>query len=104
MTASENSDAQRLSSPDLLDQSFLENRARLLDIAAFLDRLDRYSPTGDHLPDHRYRSLLQGLRLLADGEGDRARRLLTLLADATAEPLPQGAGIPPVSGAWRGER
>ena len=30
------------SSKEMLDLYFIENRARLLDIAAFLDRIDRY--------------------------------------------------------------
>jgi hypothetical protein len=76
-----------LTGPQVVDLYFMEHRAKLLDIAAFLDRLERASPppgTGDV----RVRALARAISLLIDGQGDRARRILELLSDHTTEPIP----------------
>jgi hypothetical protein len=76
-----------LTGPQVVDLYFMEHRAKLLDIAAFLDRLERAAPpTGTG--DVRVRALTRAIPLLIDGEGDRARRILELLSDHTAEPIP----------------
>jgi hypothetical protein len=76
---------------ELVDEYFIENRTRLLEIAAYLDRLDRTDPSlVDH--DYRVRAFRDALRLLdagADG-GDsqtRVERIQHLLSDPTTEPL-----------------
>jgi hypothetical protein len=66
-----------------LDLYFLEHRAKLLDIAAFLDRVERAS--GEE--DFRLRAFRETLALLTDGEPERARRVLEKLSDATTEPI-----------------
>jgi hypothetical protein len=78
----------------VVDLYFMEHRAKLLDIAAFLDRLDRAAadPTGrtgqkGH-DDVRVRALRRALPLLLDGQPDRVRRILELLSDHTVEPIP----------------
>ncbi|TWW09029.1 hypothetical protein E3A20_18440 [Planctomyces bekefii] len=68
-----------LSREQIVAQYFLEHRARLLDIAAFLDRLDRAA--GGGLPDFREQALLQALRLVADGGPQRTARVLNLFSD-----------------------
>ena len=76
-----------LTGPQVVDLYFMEHRAKLLDIAAFLDRLERAaSPAGTG--DVRVRALSRAIPLLIDGQGDRARRILELLSDHTAEPIP----------------
>ena len=76
-----------LTGPQVVDLYFMEHRAKLLDIAAFLDRLDRAAgPPGTS--DVRVRALLRAIPLLSDGRGDRARRILDLLSDHTTEPIP----------------
>ncbi len=76
-----------LTGPQVVDLYFMEHRAKLLDIAAFLDRLDRAGqPDGGG--DVRVRALRRAISLLVDGDGDRARRILELLSDHTAEPIP----------------
>jgi hypothetical protein len=76
-----------LTGPQVVDLYFMEHRAKLLDIAAFLDRLERATPpTGTG--DVRVRALARAIPLLIDGQGDRARRILELLSDHTAEPIP----------------
>ena len=78
----------------VVDLYFMEHRAKLLDIAAFLDRLDRAAadPTGPTGPkghdDVRVRALRRALPLLLDGQPDRVRRILELLSDHTVEPIP----------------
>ena len=75
-----------LTGPQVVEQYFMEHRAKLLDIAAFLDRLDRAAaPAGRD--DVRVRALRRAIALLLDGEGDRTRRILDLLSDHTTEPI-----------------
>ena len=50
---------------ELVDEYFIENRTRLLEIAAFLDRLDRTDPTLVDR-DFRVRAFREALRLLED--------------------------------------
>ena len=75
-----------LSKRAVADRYFLEHRAKAIDIAAFLDRVDR--ATGDGADDVRVRALEACCRVLVDGKPDRARRFLELLSDHTTEPIP----------------
>ncbi len=83
---------------DIVNQYFLEHRARLLDVAAFLDRLDRASG-GVRPDDFRMAAFKKALAVLADGQGERARRILTLLSDPTQEPIASAAGMKGAHGA-----
>ncbi len=81
---------------DLLDLQFVEARHKLLDLAAFLDRIDRHP--GD--ADFRIEALHAALPILLEHRSDRARAILEALSDQTMEPIPkaviQGAhGAPP---------
>ncbi|MFM8706151.1 MAG: hypothetical protein ACKOHG_20290 [Planctomycetia bacterium] len=71
----------------VVDAYFMEHRAKLLDIAAVLDRLDRAADGGGR-DDVRIRALLRALPLLADGAGERTRRILHLLSDHSVDPVP----------------
>ena len=92
-----------LRSQDVIDRYFLEHRAKLIDLAAFLDRLDR---TCDHSAvgnDYRISSLLRAVNILSDGETNRAGRILEVFSDKTPE-LPQSAkGAKSATGAAREE-
>jgi hypothetical protein len=74
-----------LSPREVVDEYFIENRTRLLEIAAFLDRLDRtdaaYAAT-----DFRMRAFSDALAAISQGDG-RLERIQLLLSDPTAEPL-----------------
>ncbi len=70
----------------VLDRYFLEHRAKLIDLAAFLDRVDR-APGGDNFHDPRLPALREALALLHDGQPDRARRVLERFSDPTEAPL-----------------
>ena len=69
----------------VVDAYFLEHRAKLLDIAAFLDRLDRAG--GDQTDDFRIVAFRRALELLSNGAPQRARRLLELFSDHSTEPI-----------------
>ena len=69
----------------LVDEYFIENRTRLLEIAAFLDRLDR---AGSSEPaDFRMQAFSEALAAIANGTGDRLFQVQMLLSDPTTEPL-----------------
>lgn len=80
----------------LVDLSFIDARARVIDIAAFLDRIDRHGFAGDY----RIQALKKALGELRSDTPDRAERVLLALSDPTETPIPtattQGA-----SGAWK---
>lgn len=80
---------------EALNLYFLDARAKLIDLAAFLDRVER-SPGGD---DFRLRSFRAALRHLSEAEPDKAKAVLTTLSDPTMEPL-EKATIKGASGAW----
>jgi hypothetical protein len=61
-----------LPATEALDRYFLEARARLLDVAAILDRIHRGGPA---LNDPRLDRIRQALGVLADGEGAKAERI-----------------------------
>lgn len=74
-----------LTRKEVIDEYFVENRTRLLEIAAFLDRLDRAAPApGD---DFRMQAFAEALAAVANGAGDRLSRIQMLLSDPTTEPL-----------------
>jgi hypothetical protein len=64
----------------------VEHRAKLLDIAAFLDRVGRCRPDSDD-EDFRLTALKDAIALLADGDPERTRRILDLLSDQTMQPI-----------------
>ena len=73
----------------LVDEYFIENRTRLLEIAAFLDRLDRAEP-GMAARDFRARAFREALAVLADDSASaetRVERVQMILSDPTTEPL-----------------
>ncbi len=76
----------------------MENRAKLIDIAAFLDRVERAQ--GD--ADFRLASFKEAMTCLGDGSPQRAKNVLLSLSDPTAEPIDKAPGKGAV-GAWPGK-
>jgi hypothetical protein len=74
-----------LTATQIVDEYFIENRTRLLEMAAFLDRLDRADPAGA-AADFRMKAFTEALEALA-GAGDRLVRIQLLLSDPTTTPL-----------------
>lgn len=85
MSAADESSAVPYTKKQAVDAGFLEHRAKVLDLAAFLDRIERApEPGGD---DFRVDALRRALALLQDGKPERARRVLELWSDHSREPI-----------------
>jgi hypothetical protein len=81
----------------LLDLYFMDARSKLIDLAAFLDRVDR----GEGDADFRFEAFKHALGELAKGEPQRAKNVLLALSDTTTEPIERSPGKGAV-GAWAG--
>lgn len=71
----------------VVDRYFMEHRAKLLDVAAFLDRVDRSETPADADDDFRVEALQRAIALLIDEKGERAKRVLELFSDPTETPI-----------------
>ncbi len=80
---------------EALNLYFLNARSKLIDIAAFLDRVER-SPGED---DFRLHSFRAALKHLSESQPDKARAVLLTLSDPTMEPL-EAATTKGAAGAW----
>jgi hypothetical protein len=74
-----------LSPKELVDEYFIENRTRLLEIAAFLDRLDRTDPSYG-AKDFRMKAFVEALEGLLR-PGPRLDHVQMLLSDPSTDPL-----------------
>jgi len=83
---------------EVIDTYFMEHRARIVDIAAFLDRVER-ADAGDDAEDFREAAFRQALGILSDGKPLRAARILSLLSDHTTEMAQSAEGMKGASGA-----
>lgn len=81
---------------ELLDLYFIDARSKLIDLAAFLDRLDR----GEGEADFRLDAFRRALEVLAEQATDgRAENVLLALSDPTSEPI-EAATVKSAVGAW----
>jgi hypothetical protein len=83
---------------ELLDLYFLEARAKVIDLAAFLDRVGH----AEGETDFRYQALKQAFAELQREEPDCARRVLLTFSDQTTEPIAK-ATVKGACGAWPGK-
>ena len=83
---------------DLLDLYFLEARSKVIDLAAFLDRVRR----AEGETDFRYRALKQAFTELQRDDDQCARRVLLSFSDPTTEPI-EKATTKGACGAWHGK-
>ena len=83
---------------NILDLYFMDARSKLIDIAAFLDRVDR----GEGDSDFRLPAFRKALEELQRGEPVRAKSVLMSLSDPTKEPIAKAPGQGAV-GAWPGQ-
>lgn len=83
----------------VVDLYFLEHRAKLIDIAAFLDRVDRAPARGADETDFRVEAFRKALAILSDGGPDRARRVLEALSDHSTDPIESAADMKGAFGA-----
>ncbi len=84
----------------ILDTYFLENRASLIEIAAFLDRLDRARDPEAGKADFRYKAFRRALKLLIECEGNRAKALQLSFSDHSKKPRESAIGLKGAYGAW----
>jgi hypothetical protein len=92
---------QQKSAKDILDLYFIENRAKLLDLASFLDRIDRYENPREARDDFRYRALMEALNILSASDQERTKSIQLIFSDPTTEPLESAIGLK-AFGAWEG--
>lgn len=71
--------ASRLNKREVVERFFIENRTRLIELAAYLDRIDR-APGAAIDGDFRVRALRRGLERLLGGAG-RTADIQLLLSD-----------------------
>lgn len=77
-------DAPPASRDQIIDLYFMEHRAKLLDIAAFLDRVDR---AGDGEDDARLAAFRSAVAVLTEASPGRAERIHLVFSDPTVEPI-----------------
>jgi len=83
----------------VIDLYFMEARAKLIDLAAFLDRVDRAPGTDDF----RMTAFRHAMQELPVNQPNLAKRVLLSLSDPTTEPLP-AATAKTAAGAWPGPK
>ncbi len=83
---------------EILDLYFMDARSKLIDLAAFLDRVDR----AEGEADFRLEAFRRALQELHQSTAERAKQVLLVLSDPTKEPIPTAPGKGAV-GAWPGE-
>ncbi len=84
--ATQTSQTCPLSQQELIDSFFMENRTKILDIAAFLDRLDR-SVDQNGSNDFRIAAFREAVRELSSGDPERVERVQMIFSDQNTELL-----------------
>jgi len=83
----------------VLDLYFVEARAKLIDLGAFIDRVERAN--GEE--DFRMKAFRAALSELAAADSHKAKRVLLTFSDPTTEPIP-AATTKAACGAWPGAK
>ncbi len=68
----------------VLDLYFMDARSKLIDLAAFIDRVER--ATGPD--DFRMKAFQTAVRELSGSQKEKARQVLLAFSDPTSEPIP----------------
>lgn len=82
-----------------LDLYFLDARCKLIDLAAFLDRVERAAGEDDF----RIKTFRQAVTLLSSKKGEKARQVLLTFSDPTAKPIAK-ATTKAACGVWPGAK
>ncbi len=82
----------------VLDLYFMDARSKLIDLAAFIDRVERAS--GEE--DFRMRALREAIKELSNSSPEKAKQVLLKFSDPTTEAILAAAGKGAV-GAWPGK-
>jgi hypothetical protein len=70
----------------IVDEYFTENRHRLIELAAFFDRMDRAGDGASPTDDFRIAALRRAIPMLLQPGPQRVKRIQLLLSDPTDEP------------------
>ncbi len=73
-----------MSAPQILDREFLELRAKILELAASMDRLERAE--GTFREDDRWQLLSRGLQVLSDAAGAQRAEQVQLVFSRQYDP------------------
>lgn len=76
----------------VVDRYFLDMRARVLDVAAALDRVERAEGADRVRQDERLAKLRRAIEVLLDDRPDRAERVLMIFSDPYEPGWPRPAG------------
>jgi hypothetical protein len=68
---------------NLVDLGFMDSRSKLIDLAAFLDRVQKAGQDGDF----RVQALKNALTLLSQDKPQRAKDVLLSFSDPSVEPI-----------------
>ena len=68
---------------NLIDHGFMDARIKLIDVAAFLDRVERHG----QIDDYRYHALKDAINELQSDEIGRVAKILNRFSDHSAEPI-----------------
>jgi hypothetical protein len=79
----------------VLDLYFMDARSKLIDLAAFIDRVER----AEGSEDFRMKAFREALKELSGGNKEKARQVLLAFSDPTVEPIP-AATTKAACGAW----
>ncbi len=88
-----------LKASQIIDEYFIENRTRLLELAAFLERLDRSADGADARRDFRMAAFHRALLVLASDARDKMDQIQLIFSDPTVEPK-EKLDTKSASGAW----
>jgi hypothetical protein len=83
----------------VLDLYFLDARHKLIEIAAFLDRVERSAGRDDF----RLKAFRAALGKLSGRQREKAKRVLLAFSDPTTKPIAK-AGLKGALGAWPGSQ
>jgi hypothetical protein len=67
----------------VLDLYFMDARSKLIDLAAFIDRVER----AEGEDDFRMKALRNALKELSSSKKEKAKQVLLALSDPTTEPI-----------------
>ncbi|HXE15169.1 MAG TPA: hypothetical protein VN633_23800 [Bryobacteraceae bacterium] len=88
-----------LTTSQIIDEYFIENRTRILDLAAYLDRLMRSADGQPASGDFRMQAFRQALQILSSDEPNKIDHIQLVFSDPTVELKPQ-LDTKSASGAW----
>ena len=75
-----------LTMKQVMQEYFIENRTRVLEVASFLERLERASDGESPAQDFRMVALQRALNVLTSNDPDKVGQIELIFSDPTTEP------------------